>query len=825
MKHLQRVGAVAAVGALAFTLGAPAFAIADPVASAPAALAAVSASQQEAVIDDSSYDLDDCFAGNYYKVNDAATIKINTSWIATGNATVPTSTNLLVGWKKNFFDGDQEAVRELGNIKQTGHSLTFAAGSTCEVRSLKLQLNKDKLVIPAGASITFKNCTFANRIVIEKGGSATFENCTFTSGTIMNNGTASYTGTTKEPKNDGKAQSAFESLALVPAITSLDDAYNGGAYSKTVDLAVSGTNKDQVKLSAKVAGDTGLVAKVQDGKLVISGTPTAAGSATITVTATAPGEAEGSTETVKATVTVNVAERLSVSLEGTLDCVTKGQKQYYNSLKVKVAGEDGQARDYYDWSVDGHDGSTISASISPAGSGMTVNAFASAAGTSVTVGGDAERAGTYQVTVTVSYKGQTVTSEPVDLRIYTGEETLAGQIAALEGEPSTWDMEPYEVWKSGGAVIPTWLHGIYGSHKSGLYGQIGNAKDAWASDTLTIPAGADVEIANMKINSSVKVIVEKGAKLTLTDSVVFGELEVNGGELVVTPAKKNDAGTYEIGNSAINGVLTFNDGSTLRDSSVISNADFLTDGRYAGVPEQAVVVNGTVTFEGQNYIESSEGQTGLLVNGTAKIPAGSKLTVVSSEVSTAAEAGGVAVKLGGGSVKGEGTLVVRGGNGTLGAAGGKAVAGTGTIETAGFEAQGGTSDGMFGKVNAGADAGERGVVLFEKLAGNYKIAGGAGVNDAADGLGIDSFTVKKAGSDTDGGDKKPSQPGGDGAGKGDSGKRDGDKKSSDFKKGKKGKKGVLPQTGDASFAAAAAAGMGVMALSGAVVMRARRKRD
>ena len=42
---------------------------------------------------------------------------------------------------------------------------------------------------------------------------------------------------------------------------------------------------------------------------------------------------------------------------------------------------------------------------------------------------------------------------------------------------------------------------------------------------------------------------------------------------------------------------------------------------------------------------------------------------------------------------------------------------------------------------------------------------------------------------------------------------------------KKGKKGVLPQTGDASFAAAVAAGMGVMALSGAVVMRARRKCD
>ena len=114
------------------------------------------------------------------------------------------------------------------------------------------------------------------------------------------------------------------------------------------------------------------------------------------------------------------------------------------------------------------------------------------------------------------------------------------------------------------------------------------------------------------------------------------------------------------------------------------------------------------------------------------------------------------------------------------------------------------------------------MVLFEKLVGNYKIAGGAGVNDAADGLGIDSFTVKKAGSDTDGGDKKPSQPGGDSASKGDSGKQDGDKKSSDSKKGKKG---VLPQTGDASFAAAAAAGMGVVALSGAVVMRARRKRD
>lgn len=53
----------------------------------------------------------------------------------------------------------------------------------------------------------------------------------------------------------------------------------------------------------------------------------------------------------------------------------------------------------------------------------------------------------------------------------------------------------------------------------------------FGTETLTIPAGADVTLHNMKIYSSVKIVVEKGGKLTLDDSVAYGAVEVNGGTL------------------------------------------------------------------------------------------------------------------------------------------------------------------------------------------------------------------------------------------------------------------------------------------------------
>lgn len=58
----------------------------------------------------------------------------------------------------------------------------------------------------------------------------------------------------------------------------------------------------------------------------------------------------------------------------------------------------------------------------------------------------------------------------------------------------------------------------------------------------------------MKIYSSVKIVVEKGGKLTLDDSVAYGAVEVNGGTL----SAKNSS-------SFVN-QITLNDGSALEDA-------------------------------------------------------------------------------------------------------------------------------------------------------------------------------------------------------------------------------------------------------------------
>lgn len=97
--------------------------------------------------------------------------------------------------------------------------------------------------------------------------------------------------------------------------------------------------------------------------------------------------------------------------------------------------------------------------------------------------------------------------------------------------------------------------------------------------------------------------MEKGGKLTLTDSCAFGPIEVNGGTLTLNRS------------SSVTNTITLNNGSTLKDSEVISHAQFLTDGRKPtpAAPAQVVTANGTVTFEGTNIIKADQSQIGLKV--------------------------------------------------------------------------------------------------------------------------------------------------------------------------------------------------------------------
>ncbi len=179
---------------------------------------------------------------------------------------------------------------------------------------------------------------------------------------------------------------------------------------------------------------------------------------------------------------------------------------------------------------------------------------------------------------------------------------------------------PYTIAETGNATVPTTLADIYGSHESGTYGTIGKGENGnFGTETLTIPAGADVTLHNMKVLSSVKIVVEKGAKLTLDDSVAYGTVEVNGG----TVSAKNS--------SSFVGQIVLNDGSTLKDATIVSHANFLSDGNYqVKAPEAPVVVNGNVTFEGANTItgcnitSGSDAQSALVVGkgATVTIPAG-----------------------------------------------------------------------------------------------------------------------------------------------------------------------------------------------------------
>ena len=478
-----------------------------------------------------------------------------------------------------------------------------------------------------------------------------------------------------------------------------------------------------------------------------------------------------------------------------------------------MTDEAGNKQSFYNFSCTAEGaGYVLKPQVSPDGCGLNATLFNAGGKAAVTLSGTAGTAGTYQVGAVATLGDYTFATNTEELRIYSGAETLASQIAGLATGTGEWDMEPYEIDRSDNAVIPTWLHRIYGSHESGLYGQIGNATDDFASDTTTIPAGADVTLENIKVNSSVKIVVEKGAKLTLTDSVAFGPIEVNGGTLTLNRS------------SATTSTITLNDGSTLADSEVVSHAQFLTDGRKPTptAPTSVVIVNGNVTFAGESSIKPDQSQVGLEVNGDARVPLGSSLTVAGGNGGTAPGEAASAIKLNGGTISGEGSLTATGGSYELGGSGvpATAVTGEGVLATSNLVLAGGDADTVFGRAIDGADAGVKAVVVTTPAAGRT-ITGGKGVNGGADGLGEESVTVREA-TEQPGESPKPGENGGSGSSAGaDSSSAAGAKKQTSTSAAAAGKKRT-PQTGDATSAVPAAAFTGaVAALAAGVLIRRR----
>lgn len=385
----------------------------------------------------------------------------------------------------------------------------------------------------------------------------------------------------------------------------------------------------------------------------------------------------------------------------------------------------------------------------------------------VYVTGTPQTPGTYYITATVTSGARSQQSSSVEMRIYADDQTLQQRMDALSEGTSSWDMEPYEISETGNAVVPVGLHDIYGSHESGVYGIIGKGENGnFGTETLTIPAGADVTLHNMKIYSSVKIVVEKGGKLTLDDSVAYGAVEVNGGTL----SARNSS-------SFVN-QITLNDGSALENAEIRSHANYLTDGNYkVEAPTAPVQTNGTVTvkgtcsIEGEGIVSSKDAQTGLIVNGgKLVIDQGATLKATGGSVDLDNGNGGAGIVLNGGSIIGDGQLEAQGGSvGMGGGNGGAGIAGEGMVAVFVLKATGGNTVGendaaMGAPGNAGNGIDSK--VLVSK-ATQVESKGGTGVNPGSSEYNVYEENAG-GGSGSDGGSNNGSDSG-SGSGSGSNG--------------------------------------------------------
>lgn len=337
---------------------------------------------------------------------------------------------------------------------------------------------------------------------------------------------------------------------------------------------------------------------------------------------------------------------------------------------------------------------------------------------SVTLAGTPAKPGIYDISVTITDElGRTATSNTLPFRIYSGEETLQDQLTIANCTKTAdgkymYDMEPWAIKNftlpSGDqtVVVPADVKAWYGSHTSGTYGKLGYAvpEGTLQPQTLILPKGCDLTLVNMDILSSVKIVVQDGAKLTLRDSVIQGAVEVeNGGTFSMN---YNDYGGGEFLNGAsINGKLILKDGSTLENAKIYSNTNNIANGSEARRnTDPVVVINGNVKLKGKVFLRGDEaptgtdpatgksytGQAGLQVNGTLTLEKDAVLAVFGGGKDATTSNGGTAIRLNGGTITGEGKLIAVGGDGHFGE-GGNAVSGNGTISVADAYLEGGAS--------------------------------------------------------------------------------------------------------------------------------------
>ena len=437
--------------------------------------------------------------------------------------------------------------------------------------------------------------------------------------------------------------------------------------------------------------------------------------------------------------------KLHVKIEGSFEAAIVGQKDYDGVSSASVGGASSNKNSAVtvygalvekdaeptaaDWEKLDHqskislEGSKCKVNIVPdTASGTKADADSGMKGVYMTLSSDLtlngmpKDAGSYLVSVHIEDdQGRTANSNVLPFRIYTGEETLADQIKTenlkqFSNGLYAWDiMEPWAIKNFGSNVdgaensvrVPEKLEVWYGSHESGTYGVLGydipweTVKAGNIPQTLYIPDGCNLTLMNMKILSSIRIVVESGGKLTLRDSTVQGIIDVqSGGTFSMNYNAYNKK--FETG-ASLCGQLRLADGSILENSAIYSHANYLANGNRTDrtTHEPVVTTTGNVQLKGQVFISgdaggSEIGQSGLRVSGMLSLDNDAVLAVYGGKGAVVDTKGGTAIELNNGTITGGGKVIALGGE-VLWKDGGTAVSGIGTIATAEAYLQGATA--------------------------------------------------------------------------------------------------------------------------------------
>ena len=317
---------------------------------------------------------------------------------------------------------------------------------------------------------------------------------------------------------------------------------------------------------------------------------------------------------------------LHVKLVGSFEAAIVGQKDYDGVSSASVGGASsnknssvtvygalvgkGNEPTESDWEELNHQskiqlvGSKCSVSIVPdTEKGTAADADSGMKGvymtlsSNLTLNGTPKNAGSYLISIHVEdNQGRTADSNELPFRIYTGEETLAEQIQTKNLKQYSnglyaWDiMEPWAIKNFGSNVtgaensvrVPKDLEVWYGSRTSGTYGFLGHDipwKQVEAGNipqTLYIPDGCNLTLMNMKVLSSVRIVVEKGGKLTLRDSSVQGIIDVQSGG-IFSMNYDSFHQKFETG-ASICGQIRLADGAILENAAIYSHTNYLANG-------------------------------------------------------------------------------------------------------------------------------------------------------------------------------------------------------------------------------------------------------